>query len=122
MTEPHSTIAGALAGAAVSPAALFLGAQVDALVIGLVAAVFVSIWLEQINNRLKAASAVLFSALLAGYGSPVAAGWVVGNVTSLSSGADGLRMLLALLIGALAPRMVPLLIKFLGKKIDGEQS
>jgi hypothetical protein len=122
MTEPHSTIAGALAGAAVSPVGLFLGAQVDALVIGLVAAVFVSIWLEQIDNRLKAASAVLFSALLAGYGSPVAAGWVATNVTSLASGADGLRMLLALLIGAAAPRLVPLCFKFLGKKLDGDLS
>ncbi len=120
MTDPHSTIAGALAGGATSAVSLFMGAQVDALVIGLIAAVFVSIQMDMIDNRLKAASAVLFASLLAGYGSPVAAEWVANNASSIASNTEALRRLAALLIGGSAPSLVPLGIKFLGKKINGE--
>jgi len=121
VTDPHSTIAGAVAGGVTSTVSLFMGAQIDALIIGLVAAVFVSIQMDMIDNRLKAASAVLFASLLAGYGSPVAAEWVAGNAASIGANSEALRLLLALLIGAAAPSLVPLGIKYLGKKINGEQ-
>lgn len=117
MPEPHSTvIAGALAGAGVSTVTLFLGAQVDALAVGLVAAVFVTIWLETIDNRLKAASAVLFASLLAGYGSPVAAGWLAASVPSIAGNADALRLLMALAIGGASPSAVPIALRYLGRK------
>jgi len=116
MNDPHAPIAGALSGAGASTVTLFLGAQVDALIIGLMAAVFVSIWLDTIDNRIKAAAAVMFAAMMAGYGSPVAAQWVATNVTSIGSNLESLRLLLALLIGALSPSIVPLGIKYLGNK------
>lgn len=119
MADPHSTVAGALIGAGAGASTIFMGAQVDALVIGLVAAVFVSIQMDMIDNRLKAASAVLFASLLAGYGSPVAAEWVVGHVDAIGANANALRLLMALSIGAVAPSLVPLGIRFLSKKIEG---
>jgi hypothetical protein len=121
MIDPHSTAAGALAGAGISSVTILMGAQVDALILGLISAVFVSIWLDTIDNRIKAAAAVMFSALLAGYGSPVAAAWLTSN-SYVASNNDALRLLLALLIGAAAPSLVPIGIKYLGNKINGGQS
>jgi len=120
MADPHSTIAGALVGAGAGASTVFIGAQVDALVIGLVAAVFVSIQLELIDNRIKAASSVLLASLLAGYGSPVVAEWVAKTAWLGLTNSDQLRLLLALLIGVAAPSLVPITIKFLSKKINGE--
>lgn len=121
MSEPHSTIAGAITGAGISSVTLLIGAQVDALVIGALAAIYVSICLQTIDKFHKSAIAVLFSALLAGYGSPVAAEWVMGSVPSVAGNHEALRLLLALVIGALAPSVVPLAIKYLNGKVQGGQ-
>jgi uncharacterized phage infection (PIP) family protein YhgE len=120
MAEPHATVvAGALAGAGASSAVtLVMGVQVDALVIGLIGAVLVSIWLETIDNRIKAAAAVFLSAMLAGYGSPLAAQWIAASVPSLPN-TDSLRLFIALLISAIAPSIVPLAIKAFGSKVQG---
>lgn len=121
MAEPHSSvIGGVMVGAGASSVTMFMGAQVDALVLGLVAATFVSIWMETIDNRIKAAAAVMFAAMLAGYGSPVAAEWVGSQLPTLSSNANALRLLLAVLIGAVTPSMVPLGLKYLGSKVGGQ--
>lgn len=120
MTEPHSTVlGGALVGAGASSVTMFMGAQVDALVLGLVAATFVSIWMETIDNRIKAAAAVMFAAMLAGYGSPVAAEWVASTAPKLSANTEALRLLLAVLIGAVTPSMVPLGLRYMGNKVSG---
>lgn len=119
MADPHSQIAGAITGAGISSFTIVLGAQVDALVVGLIAAVFVSTWLESIDSRIKAASAVLFSAMLAAYGSPVAAGMLASNMPAAAADADALRLLFAAVIGGCAPSLVPLAIRYLGSKIDG---
>lgn len=117
MPTTHASVAvGAATGAGLSTVTLLLGAQVDALVIGLIAAVFVSIWLETIDSKVKAAAAVLFAAMLAGYGSPVAAQWVVANVPDVAGNQEALSRLLALVIGASSPSVVPRLIKWLGRK------
>lgn len=113
------TAGGAVAGAGAGLTTLILGAQVDALVLGLCAAVFVSIWLEQIDSRIKAAAAVLFSAMLAGYGSPVAASWLLSSVPSITPSAEPLRLLLAVAIGGAAPSIVPLSLRYLGRRIEG---
>lgn len=111
MAEPHSaTLAGAAIGASFSLTGTVLGAQPDALVLGLLAASFVSAWLHEINSLGRAAAAVCLSALLAGYLSPVLAPIVSGKVSGLSDG-DPLRLLLAVAIGACAPGVVPLLLK-----------
>lgn len=119
MADPHSPIAGALTGAGISSITVVLGAQVDALVVGLIAAVFVSTWLEFIDSRLKAACAVLFSAMLAAYGSPVAAGVLASNIPIAASDADALRLLFAALIGGVVPSLWPLVIRAGGRKING---
>ena len=120
MADPHSTLVGIVAGAGASSVSLLLGAQVDALAIGLMAAIFMSIWLDTIDNRIKAAAAVLFSALLAGYASPVAAGWLVQHYLSTAKIED-IRLLLALMIGAITPTIMPIGIKFIVKKISGDK-
>ncbi|OIR10966.1 hypothetical protein GALL_71370 [mine drainage metagenome] len=119
MVEPHSTVSAGIAqGALASSVTLFLGAQVDALIAGLVAAILVSIWLDKIDNKAKAAAAVLLSALLAGYGSPVAAEWVTASVSGIAS-SDSLRLLLALMIGAISPTVVPIAIQTFGRRAGG---
>jgi hypothetical protein len=120
MAEPHLTVgAGLVQGAIASSVTLFLGAQVDALVAGLAAAILVSVWLDTINNYPKAAAAVILSALLAGYGSPVAAEWVTSSISGIAS-TDSLRVLLALLIGAAAPTVVPIAIRTFGRQAGGQ--
>ncbi len=119
MVEPHSTVvAGALYGASISSVTILFGAQVDALVIGLAVATFVSIWLETIDNKMKAASAVLLSAILAGYGSPVAASWAASTMSGVTN-TDSLRLLLAALIACVSPALVPTIINLLKQKIGG---
>lgn len=118
MAEPHSTAVGAFTGAGISSVSVVFGAHVDALIVGLIAAMFISIWLGTIDTKLKAASAVLFAALLAAYGSPVAASWLAASVPSIASNADALRMLLALVIGGGAPSAVPIAIRYMGRKGD----
>lgn len=119
MAATHTTLAGALTGAGISSATVLLGAQVDALVVGLIAAVFASTWLESIDSLVKAAGAVLFAAMLAAYGSPVAAAIIAVKLPSAAIEAEALRLLFAALIGGLAPSMVPLAIRYMGKKMSG---
>lgn len=95
-----------LAGAGIGLTGTIMGAQVDALVMGMIAAVFVSIWLPSINDRLRAASAVAISSLLAGYGSPVLAGWLIAEQHGFTGGPE-LRMLIAVVIGATCPALMP---------------
>ena len=111
MPEPHIvsvTTAGAASGGAVGLSWVLLGAQADALVVGMLAAIFVSAWLPQINSYMRSAAAVCFATLLAGYGSPHAAAFLTGYIPG--SQADSVRMLSAVLIGAGTPRLFPLLL------------
>lgn len=121
MPEPHSTAAGAAIGAATSAPLILFGAHVDALVLGLAAAISITLWLESIDNKLKAASAVVFSALLAGFGSPAAVDLAVSKLPALSSTGDSLRLLMAFAIGGVAPYLVPLLLRRAGRKVEGSQ-
>ncbi len=120
MAEPHaSTLAGALAGAGISiSGGMLLGAQIDALVVGLLAALLISFWLKSIDNRLKAGAAVLFSSLLAGYGSPVLAAWTAAHVSGMAEPATGLRLLCALCIGAAAPVLVPVIMSRMAQRVE----
>lgn len=103
MSEPQSSMIGAGVGLGTA----LLGAQVDALALGLMAAIFVSIWMETIDDKLKAGSAALLSALLAGYGSPKAAAFAASTWPAIGAADDTLRLLMAVLIGALAPTVIP---------------
>lgn len=112
MPEPHTSAvtAGVAIGGGVSLSFSFLGASADALVIGMLSAIFVSAWLHKINSMGRAAAAVCLSSLLAAYGSPAAASIVAGLLPAGAT-ADSLRMLCALGIGAAAPGVVPLLLQ-----------
>ncbi len=117
MADPHITAAGALTGMVAIPAGLLLGAHIDALIIGLVAAVAASAWLETIDSRLKSSAAVLLSSLLAAYGSPFAAGLLANAEPAAAQSAEALRMLMAVVIGGGAPRLIPLSFKWLERKL-----
>lgn len=119
MPDPHSVTAGVITGSIFGLTGTILGAQVDALLIGLVAAIFVSIWLPTIDDRIKATASVALSSLLAGYGSPVAAAWLATDQAGFANGSP-LRHLLALLIGAAAPALVPAGINRLRTMIGGK--
>lgn len=109
MPEPNSTTAGALVGAGIGLTGSIMGAQLDALLIGMVAATLMSFWLPAIDSRPRAAAAVAMSSLFAGYGSPAAAAWVATHV--VSADASALRIPMALLIGAASPTAIPLMLR-----------
>lgn len=122
MAEPHITASGAAVAIAAAPPLIVMGAQVDALVIGLAAAILVTLMMETIDSKLKSGAAMLFAALLAGYGSPVGAEVAIGllapHVPAASIDGGALRLLLAVAIGAGAPYLVPLLIRRAGRKLQ----
>ena len=83
MPEPHTisvVTAGAASGGAVGISWVLLGAQADALVVGMLAATFISAWLPQINSFFRSAASVCLATLLAGYGSPHVAAWLASQI------------------------------------------
>ena len=111
MPEPHTisdVTAGAASGGAVGISGVLLGAQADALVVGMLAATFISAWLPQINSFFRSAASVCLATLLAGYGSPHVAALLASQIPG--GQADSVRMLAAVLIGAATPRIFPLLL------------
>lgn len=119
MPEPHSTAIGIAVGAGIGLTGSIFGAQADALLIGLVAAILISFWLPTIDDRRKAAASVALSSLLAGYGSPVMAAWLAGTQTAMPAGAE-LSRLLALLIGVFCPTIVPVALGWAKRKVEAQ--
>lgn len=121
MAEPHIAATGAAVGLAAAPPLIVLGAQVDALIIGLAAAILATLMMETIDSKLKSGAAMLFASLLAGYGSPVGAEVAIGllapHVPSASIDGGSLRLLLAFALGAGSPYLIPLLLRRAGRKI-----
>lgn len=119
MPEPHSTTAGIIIGGSIGITGSLFGAEIDALLLGMFSAIFVSIWLPTVNNRVKAAAAVAMSSLMAGYGSPVAVAWVASDQAALAASGSPLRLLMAIAIGAACPTIVPLAIARLQTIVGG---
>ena len=120
MPEPHATTAAGIAtGTAIGLTGTIFGAQDEALLIGLMAAILISFWLPTIDDRKKAAASVALSALVAGYGAPVAAAWVADQHAWLPPGRP-LQSLLALLIGIVCPTVVPALIGWAKRKVEAQ--
>lgn len=119
MPEPHATAAGLATGAAIGITGTIFGAQAEALLIGLVAAILISFWLPAIDDRKKAAASVALSALLAGYGAPVAAAWVAEQHSGITGG-QPLQSLLALLIGVVCPTIVPVALGWAKRKVEAQ--
>lgn len=119
MPEPNSTAAGLLIGTGIGLTGTILGAQVDALVVGLMAAILVSIWLPSVDNRIKAASAVALSAMASGYFSPHAAAWIATQLALPDYPDSPLRLAAALAIGTVSPAIVPVAITRLQGLVRG---
>jgi len=92
------------------------GLDYDALIIGLISATFITFWLQNIDNLQKAASAVLFSALLSGFGSPVASVYLIATFPILKDASDALPALSAVIIGGTVTWGLPILINFVNHK------
>ena len=121
MPEPHVSTAGITLGASVGITGTIVGAQADALVVGLVSAAFISIWLRHIDSWVKATAATFFSAMLAAFLSPFAADWAA-RTFGLASG-DALRMLMTLLISAGCPAIFPRVLKLAVRQVPaGKES
>lgn len=116
----HEQATGALHGSlVVTVTGTILGAHVDALLIGLMAAVLVTILMPAIDSRAKAFAAVLLSSMAAGYLSPVLVPWVAGHVDHASGAStESIRLLLAGVIGSAGPVLVPIAIKRLRQKAE----
>jgi len=120
MAEPHLTLAvtgSAAAALSISPMLIYFGVEPDVLVAGLVGSVLVMSWMRTINTFGRACSAGMFSALLAAYGSPSLTILIASKFSGITPDTQGLRMVVALMIGAAAPYLVPLIIKYLGNKV-----
>lgn len=109
MPEPHSTTAGVIVGAGIGLTGTVMGAQLDALLLGMVAAILVSFWLPTIDNRGRAAAAVALSSLFAGYASPLAAAHLAATLGAME--ATPLRLLGALMIGTGGPMLIPIFLR-----------
>jgi hypothetical protein len=94
----------------------FLGMDFDALIVGLMAATFTTFWLQTVDNLPKAASAILFSAMLASLGSPSASIYLISQVPSLQQAASTLSLLAAAVIGSSVTWAFPVLISFVRNK------
>lgn len=110
MTDPiHPILAGAVLGASLSLTGTVLGAQTDALVLGLMAAALVSAWLQKIDSVGSATAAICLSAMLSGHGSPLAAE-LLSTLAGGPTNGESLRLFCAVVIGAASPSLVPLLL------------
>lgn len=120
MTDAQA-VTGAVGGVVVGAGGVVVGMHVDALVLGIIAALCVTTWLGSFDSRLKVAAAALFSGLLAAYSSPVAADYVAANYASVAHDPAALRIPMALVIGGIVPLLFPVLIRVLGGKLGGAQ-
>ena len=119
MPEPHaSTVAGCALGASAGLSSCVLGAQVECLIIGLVSAFFITMWLREINTLGRAAAAVAFSSLAAGYVAPflvsVSAHYFPDFVPS--------QYLVAFLVGGAGPTLIPVALKRAGQVVQEGQA
>jgi hypothetical protein len=115
MAEPHSTALGVAVGAGIGLTGTVMGAQVDALLIGLMAAILISFWLPTVDDRKKAAAAVALSSLFSGYGAVWAAQLLATKLAIVLP-----HELLALLIGVACPTMVPATLGLAKRKVENQ--
>jgi len=115
MPEPlHSTAVGVAVGAGIGVSGSVFGADAQALLVGLVAAVLISFWLPTIDDRKKAAAGVALSSLFAGYGAPW--GSTVLADRFHVAGGPPLVLLLALVLGVACPTLVPVALGWAKRK------
>lgn len=113
MTEPTSTAGGAAGGAAISLLpAVMLGAQIDALLLGLIGSFIAVAWFDELNSMRRAAASVIAGALVCGVLSGLLAVAVWSSLPARMQtllNVESLRMPIALVIGFLVPSVGPVL-------------
>ncbi len=119
MPEPHATTAGVIAGSSVGAAASYMGADPIALVLGMAAAILVSIGLTEIDKWWKSSAVVGLATLVAAYAPPVLAGLLVAQKPGFTDGSP-LRYLLAILIGAVIPVGAPIALRWAEARWGGK--
>lgn len=92
----------------------------DAMIVGLMAATFVTFWLHSVDSIQKAFSAIFFSALLSAFGAPVASVYLLATFPSLQLASDALPSLAAVIIGGSVTWGLPLFIGFLKNRYGGK--
>jgi len=98
---------------------LFAGLDFDAMIVGLMAASFVTFWLDTVDDLSKAISAVLFSGLLSAFGAPVAAAYLISKFHSLAQTGNALPLCAAVIIGGSVTWGLPILIAYVRNKWGG---
>ena len=116
--QSPGVIPGIASGTIASAPVLLFGAYVDAMMGGLFSAIMISLWLSSINDRTKSFAAIALTALVAGYGAPVAADWLAATQEGFAH-TQALRMVIALAIGIVCPLLVPAAIEGGRKKLEG---
>lgn len=118
MAEPGTT-ASVCAGAAIALPCSLLGASTDAVIVGMVAAVGMSLWLQSIDDKPKAFVAVLMSSLVAAYASTWVAKLLVAVYPAFGGDLEGLRQACSFVLGGLGPTVIPRLVGRAEKKAEG---
>lgn len=98
----------------------FPGLDSDALIVGLMSASFITFWLSTVDDKTKAASAVLFSGMLSGFGAPVATAYLVSKFHSLAQAGNALPLFAAVVIGGSVTWGLPILINYIKNKWGGQ--
>lgn len=99
-----------------------LGMDFDALIVGLMAATFTTFWLQTVNSFSKAASAILFSAMLSSLGGPVLSIYLIATFPGLVEASGVLPLLAAVIIGGSVTWGLPILIDFIRNKWGGNNA
>lgn len=115
MLEPHSSTASGLAigTSAGILSGTYLGADIQALVIGLIASILVSAWLPAVSGRVRAASAVLLASLFAAEGALAVAIYMAPSIPGVEL--EHLKQLAATMIGACTPTLFPIFLSWAGR-------
>lgn len=92
------------------------GLNTDAMIVGLMSAVFITFWLDTIDNLPKAASAALFSGLLSGIASPLITTYVISNDPLFKNSGESLSLLAAAIIGGSVTWGLPIIIIYVRNK------
>jgi hypothetical protein len=98
------------------------GLDLDAMIVGLMSASFATFWLQTVDNIPKAASAVLFSAILSSVGGPVASVYLISAFPGLKLASEELPLLAAVVIGGSVTWALPVLISFTQNKWGGKNA
>lgn len=94
----------------------FFGMDLDALIVGLMAATFTTFWLQTVDNVPKAMSAIFFSAMLSSLGGPVVSVYLISSFPSLAQTSGTLSLLAAVIIGGSVTWAFPIFINFVQNK------